>query len=1141
MISRYRTLLAYFSLAILLTLPIFAKSTVPRRGEAHTPLTESGLIVLEIKPGNLIERAGLRPGDILLSWRDPAVAEPHVSPFDSVFDWWQLIAGLARAKRVILRVQRGPQAIDVAVEPGTWDAIVHPRLPAHLLADFVAGSQDIAAGKLEEGTSKWRNLSGVMSERGSFDLACWIHIEAAKAWRRAGQPIKGVSTLQPAEPLCISPPALIALYQELSRALQESGEPEKARRTWEACLDLQKRHQGLTLGWATTRVALGILAWEQRQLDEARQHWIAALELQESLAPNSIFVAETLSRLASILAFSTDFAAAERLSLRALDLAERIDPDSQLVASILNTLANIRLSQGDPTEAERHFARALQIAKRDESKNLLVARITNNLGSLAISRGDMESAAVHFNRALEIWNKLTPGSLEVALALGNLGNTFLNRGSPKLAQDYYQRSLEIRRRIAPESLDTAGALNNLSIALRLTGHENLAEKYEVEAYHLRERLAPRSLNTAGSLLNVAGSARAKGNFKEAESYYQRALDIYLKDYPYSLDTANALAEFGILREVQGANEEARELFERSLELIERLSPDSEYSARVHFELAQNLMLTNPTKATRLLESAVSKLDKLIADRAYLQAFGESFGRQHALVYKGYMDLLMTQGQSHKAFQVLERYRARKFLSLLEERDLTALQGVPDEIRLKQRDIGRKHESLQRSLAALHPEEDAARIEEILKEIRDVEFQRAELVREIGRLSPLSAATDPRTALDAEVARRELSPGTILLSYSLGNPNSYLFVLTADGPLEVYRLDLNAEALGEELRQFLALLQAYKGTAAGRVRSQAMVIKAKRLYDLLLKPAEPKIESARRLLIIPDGSLHMLPWGVLIKNSTQGGAKNEWSYLAGLKAIHLALSATTYAQIKEAQPQIKQTGEITLFGDPIMHFDASPPDLPFEIVTRKGFDLSPLPASRSEVQEIAALFHGSAHTFLGERATEENAKALLPNSRIVHFAAHATLDDSSPLDSAIVLTSPKSPVGVQENGFLSAWEIFEQVRCNANLVVLSACESGLGKEMGGEGLIGLTRAFHYAGARSVLASLWKISDRTTAEFMVRFYRHLKEGLSKDEALRATQMEFIRGPIQVMNEKGERVDFDASAPYYWAAFQLYGDWQ
>ena len=180
-------------------------------------------------------------------------------------------------------------------------------------------------------------------------------------------------------------------------------------------------------------------------------------------------------------------------------------------------------------------------------------------------------------------------------------------------------------------------------------------------------------------------------------------------------------------------------------------------------------------------------------------------------------------------------------------------------------------------------------------------------------------------------------------------------------------------------------------------------------------------------------------------------------------------------------------------------------------------------------------------FVGSDATEENAKSLPRNTRIVHFATHATLDERSPLDSAVVLSIPEEFEEGKDNGLLQAWEIFERFRVDADLVVLSACESGLGKEMGGEGLIGLTRAFQYAGARSVMASLWKISDRTTAELMVRFYKHLKAGLPKDEALRAAQMELIRGPIQVKNEKGDMEEIDTSAPYYWAAFQIYGDWQ
>src|SRR6185436_7511865 len=197
-------------------------------------------------------------------------------------------------------------------------------------------------------------------------------------------------------------------------------------------------------------------------------------------------------------------------------------------------------------------------------------------------------------------------------------------------------------------------------------------------------------------------------------------------------------------------------------------------------------------------------------------------------------------------------------------------------------------------------------------------------------------------------------------------------------------------------------------------------------------------------------------------------------------------------------------------------------------------------TRREIENIRGLFP-QAEVYLGSEATEERAKSLLGKARNIHFAAHAILDEGLPLNSAIVLSLPHLDKQGSDNGLLQAWEIFEQVRVDADLVVLSACESGLGKELGGEGLIGLTRAFQYAGARSVLASLWKISDRITAELMVRFYKHLKDGMAKDEALRAAQMELIQGPVRVKNEKGEEEETDASAPYYWAAFQIYGDWQ
>ncbi len=160
----------------------------------------------------------------------------------------------------------------------------------------------------------------------------------------------------------------------------------------------------------------------------------------------------------------------------------------------------------------------------------------------------------------------------------------------------------------------------------------------------------------------------------------------------------------------------------------------------------------------------------------------------------------------------------------------------------------------------------------------------------------------------------------------------------------------------------------------------------------------------------------------------------------------------------------------------------------------------MPASREEVERIASLYAPKSVAYLGADATEERAKSLGKDVPLIHFATHAVINERFPLDSALVFTIPEHPKEGQDNGLLQAWEIFERVRIDADLVTLSACDSGLGKEMGGEGLIGLTRAFQYAGARSVLASLWKVEDKATAELMKRFYTYLKAGKTKDEALR-----------------------------------------
>ncbi len=342
-----------------------------------------------------------------------------------------------------------------------------------------------------------------------------------------------------------------------------------------------------------------------------------------------------------------------------------------------------------------------------------------------------------------------------------------------------------------------------------------------------------------------------------------------------------------------------------------------------------------------------------------------------------------------------------------------------------------------------------------------------------------------------------------------------------GPgLSVFSLPFGEDALREAIRSFRNLLQKSDSD-----RSQVMS-RASSLYDLLIGPAEARIAAAKRILVSADGPLHTLPFAALVRRG---------QYLVEWKPVNSILSATVYAELKRRRRTTADPaqGQLVAFGDPIYprlpeDREAAPAGT-LEILTavRRGLSLDPIPATRSEVESIASLYP-RARAFVGGEATEERAKSVGSQARLLHFACHGLLNERFPLDSALALTIPKHPAEGQDNGLLQAWEILESVRLDADLVTLSACDTALGKEAGGEGLIGLTRAFQYAGARSVLASLWGVSDLSTADLMKRFYGHLRVGMSKAEALQAAQIALIHSP-------------EFSHPYYWAAFQLVGDWK
>jgi CHAT domain-containing protein len=360
--------------------------------------------------------------------------------------------------------------------------------------------------------------------------------------------------------------------------------------------------------------------------------------------------------------------------------------------------------------------------------------------------------------------------------------------------------------------------------------------------------------------------------------------------------------------------------------------------------------------------------------------------------------------------------------------------------------------------------------------------------------------------------------SVVLAYAVGEERTHLFVLgPGEDELTVAALATAEGALaaeGEALRSALARPSPRRST---------WWVPAHRLGERLLAPATGQLARAERILVLPDGPLHFLPFAALPVPGSVG------DLLVEVAPLHVAPSVTVVGQLAGRASRAREP-RLAAFADPLLPETAARTVRLADAGTR-GLDLGPLPASRDEVGELARIFPAGAAVFVGASASEARAKELGTDVTHVHFACHAFADPRSPLDSALALAS--SPAGevvadAAEDGLLEAWEVLSQLRLDAELVTLSACETGLGEVAGGEGVLGLARAFQLAGARRVLATQWTIDDRSTRRLMASFYRRLRDGAPTAEALRRAQLELLADPA-------------TAHPHHWAAFQLLGDWR
>jgi len=1077
----------------------------PRTGAAPAPVArtarDAGVVIEGVGAAGVCPAAQLQAGDLVLAWERRAASGAAAasgsirSPFD--------LAGLEDEQvplgAVVLRGRRRGRPFTAALPPCAIRG--RPSLPLRLLASYRRGTALLGKQQAQGAARLWTAAASAL-DGGGAPTACWLLHRAGEAHAREGDAA-----------------AVAAVYRIAV---------ERARRGQDAGL-------AAWLLAAEAEALAGIP--EPAQAAEALD---AALRGVEAEAAESLAAAGLLCRLGRLAHELGQAPRSEALYRRSLEMRERLAP-GRPAAMTLTGLGLAALLRGDIEAAESLQRRALAAAESRGPATLEVAHALTNLGGVAGNRGRIAEARDLHARALALRERLAPGSLEVIKSLINLGGMATMGGDLPRAEDLYRRALALADRLQPASARereaAAAAVNNLGTLAQRRGDPAAAEGFYRRALELEERRAPGGLGAARSLTNLASVRLLQGDEAEARRLAERALELYAahaqQEHPYAAISLSTLGELAAAARDWPA---AERYHLRALAIRRRLGLGGEAESRSLYNLSVVARSAGDLpRAVELLGDATAALEQHRGRLGGAEEARSAFAALYVHYYRELTELLLEAGRPAEAFDVLERSRGRSFLAMLAERDAAAAAEIPPEPRRELDGIDREYDRTQARLAALSPARDAAEADALWSRLRELRERREAVWERIRKASPRRGTPSPPPSLGLAAVREVLDGDTVLLSFSVGRRQSHLFVVHPAGSalggasgLGVFRIDRGEQRLREQVEAFRRLVRRGAGATPEPLAAQARA-----LYDALLGAAEAEIAPHQRVLIAPDGPLHALPFAALLRPSRNG---EPAQYLAEWKPLRVTVSPTVYAELKRSRPDPgapPRPVQLVAFGDPKYPRHAAGDAAPsMDPEVRRAVErgrLDPLPATRAEVEAIAALYPGAATVYLGADATEERAKGVGREARYLHFACHAYLDERFPLNSGLVLALPGPASGRRENGLLQAWEILETARLDADLVTLSACDTALGREAGGEGLLGLARAFQYAGARSVLASLWGVPDDSTSGLMARFYGALRQGRPKDEALQAAQQHMIRsgGP--------------ASHPFRWAAFQLIGDWR
>ena len=901
---------------------------------------------------------------------------------------------------------------------------------------------------------------------------------------------------------------LLTAYNKMAVTLLERGRRDEALVFLDRALALGRLHpDSPQRGW--TEEQLGRGCWMVGDLEGAERHFHAALDLRRQTGAGAVDLARTHHFLGALWQARLDLPKAEAELVRAVDLYRSAVPGSLQLAAGLIDLGGLMADQGDLRGGEFLCRSAKAILDAVAPRSTRYPQLFTRLGMIAQARGDWRAAEEGYKAALERQQRLAPDTLAAAWFLDDLGLVSLERGELAMARDYHRRAFEIREQLAPGSWDAATSLLSLGNVARVSEDFDLARELFRKAEARFAGIRAESLMGAMCQTYIGNLARDGGRFEDAIVSYAEACSRYAMLAPGTLSDADSRADLGLALLEAGDTDGAIEHLTSAVAIQDRLAPDRDATGWSHYGLGRaQTALGRDGTAIEEYRRAVASIDAQASRLGGGESGFEDFAAKTADVYRELVLSEVAAGQTREAWESLESYRARSLLRLLKERDLDLTRDAPPELLARRKRNARRTRAILETIAGSEPGKGES-LDKLLDERERLATERAAIDGEIRRAAPGLADLEAPGLADAVTASSVLEPGTLLLSWCVGRQRTVLF-LVEGGKLEAVPLRLDRTELARQVRLFRARLTDPK-TSADALRALA-----RRLHDRILGPAAPRVAAAKRIVVCPDGPLHLLPFAALV------GEDGRW--LIERSSVSNVISASVMAGIRRDDSGLRAE-RVAAFGDPAA--SSSAPEGGSRRAAYRGVDLQPLPAARGEAITVGRRFGDKVIVRLGEAATESAARGLSGRWRFIHFACHGILDARFPLDSGLML-APEP--GGAEDGFLQAWEVFENLRIDADLVVLSACETGLGEERGGEGLIGLTRAFLYAGARNVVATSWSVADDSTARLVDAFYSALAAGAAPSEALRQAQLSLL------VSRPGEP---DQSHPFHWAAFGIIGN--